>query len=80
MKSNLCVLLTLLLTTWVAAAQKKPATNPSGPTTPQEGKLKPGDAAPDFTLKLLDDKEGRTVTLSKLQGQKPVVLIFGSFT
>ncbi len=80
MKSNLCVLLTFLLAAGPAAAQKKPAANPSGPTTPQEGKLKPGDAAPDFTLKLLDDKEGRTVTLSKLQGQKPVVLIFGSFT
>ncbi len=54
--------------------------NPSGPTVPQQGNLKPGDAAPDFTLKLLDDKDGKTVTLSNLKGKKPVVLIFGSFT
>ncbi len=34
-------------------------------------------AAPDFTLKSLD---GKTVTLSKEIGEKPVVLIFGNFT
>jgi hypothetical protein len=39
---------------------------------------KPGDAAPDFTLKTADGKE--TVTLSKLVGPKPVVLVFGNFT
>ncbi len=33
--------------------------------------------APDFTLKSLD---GKTVTLSKEIGEKPVVLIFGNFT
>ncbi|MBM3984033.1 MAG: redoxin domain-containing protein [Planctomycetes bacterium] len=35
-------------------------------------------AAPDFTLKTLDGKG--TVTLSKLVGPKPVVLVFGNFT
>jgi thiol-disulfide isomerase/thioredoxin len=37
-----------------------------------------GDAAPDFTLKTADGKE--TVRLSKLVGEKPVVLVFGNFT
>jgi alkylhydroperoxidase family enzyme/alkyl hydroperoxide reductase subunit AhpC len=43
----------------------------------QEG---PGvdDPAPDFTLKTVDGTE--TVTLSKLVGPKPVVLVFGNFT
>ena len=38
----------------------------------------PGDAAPDFALRTPDGK--RTVRLSDFRGQKPVVLIFGSFT
>lgn len=37
-----------------------------------------GAAAPNFTLKTADGKE--TVTLSKLVGPKPVVLVFGNFT
>ena len=46
------------------------------------GSLEPGpkvdDSAPDFTLKTNDGKA--EVTLSKLIGPKPVVLVFGSFT
>ncbi|HEV3437974.1 MAG TPA: deiodinase family protein [Gemmata sp.] len=37
-----------------------------------------GEAAPDFTLKTVDGKE--SLTLSKLIGRKPVVLVFGNFT
>jgi hypothetical protein len=37
-----------------------------------------GDVAPDFTLKTHDGKG--EFTLSKLRGEKPVVLVFGSFT
>lgn len=37
-----------------------------------------GESAPDFTLKPVDG--GTEVTLSKLEGPKPVVLIFGNFT
>ena len=37
-----------------------------------------GEKAPDFTLKTNDGK--REVTLSKLVGPKPVVLVFGNFT
>jgi cytochrome oxidase Cu insertion factor (SCO1/SenC/PrrC family) len=43
----------------------------------REGKLKVGDAAPDFTLSDITGKT--TVTLSKLTG-KPIVLYFGSCT
>ncbi len=46
------------------------------------GAFSPGpsldEIAPDFTLKTVDDKE--EVTLSKLIGPKPVVLVFGNFT
>ncbi len=44
----------------------------------QEGSLKVGDRAPDVTLVALD---GSTpVRLSEHLGEKPTVLIFGSFT
>jgi hypothetical protein len=42
------------------------------------GKLNVGDIAPDFTLPLLD--HSGTVTLSSLRGDRPVVLVFGSYT
>ncbi len=42
------------------------------------GHLEAGQAAPDFTLKTVD---GATqITLSSFRGQKPVVLVFGSYT
>jgi hypothetical protein len=37
-----------------------------------------GNLAPDFKLKTLDGS--KSVRLSKFRGQKPVVLIFGSYT
>lgn len=42
------------------------------------GTLQPGDTAPDFSLPLLHGD--RTVTLSQEYRQKPVVLVFGSYT
>jgi hypothetical protein len=42
------------------------------------GRLEPGDAAPDFTLPTAD--HSRTVTLSEVWRERPVVLIFGSYT
>lgn len=42
------------------------------------GHLQVGDTAPDFALPLL--KGDRTVTLSNEYRQKPVVLVFGSYT
>jgi hypothetical protein len=42
------------------------------------GRLQAGDSAPDFALQELDGSG--QVTLSSFRGQKPVVLIFGSYT
>jgi thiol-disulfide isomerase/thioredoxin len=73
-----------------------PAVKPSSPTAGRPskatlvrglfrqeiGSLQPGpkldESAPDFTLKTNDGKA--EVTLSKLVGPRPVVLVFGSFT
>lgn len=44
----------------------------------REGRLKPGDAAPDFSLDTHDRKQH--ITLSSFRGEKAVVLIFGSYT
>lgn len=42
------------------------------------GKLRPGDAAPDFELSRQDG--AGSVALSEFRGKKPVVLVFGSYT
>ena len=42
------------------------------------GTLHNGDAAPDFRLPLLDGSS--SVELSSFRGNRPVVLIFGSYT
>jgi hypothetical protein len=42
------------------------------------GNIHAGDAAPDFTLPVLDSKD--TITLSSFRGKQPVVLVFGSYT
>jgi len=44
----------------------------------RSGRLAEGDAAPDFNLST-HDHSGR-VTLSSHRGQRPVVLVFGSYT
>ena len=47
-------------------------------TRARAGTLNVGDAAPDFNL-AAHDKSGM-VQLSSFRGQKPVVLVFGSYT
>jgi hypothetical protein len=42
------------------------------------GTLKTGDEAPDFTLSTVD--HSKRVTLSSHRGDRPVVLVFGSYT
>ena len=42
------------------------------------GRLQIGDTAPDFSLAPVHG--GRRVTLSEQYRQKPVVLVFGSYT
>lgn len=44
----------------------------------REGPLRVGDEAPDFRLPLVDGSA--QVLLSSFRGQKPVVLVFGSYT
>jgi hypothetical protein len=44
----------------------------------RKGTLQEGDIAPDFSLPVLDGS--RTVTLSAEMRERPVVLIFGSYT
>jgi hypothetical protein len=44
----------------------------------RQGSLAAGDPAPDFTLPT-HDRRG-TVTLSSHRGERPVVLVFGSYT
>ena len=42
------------------------------------GELRTGDAAPDFRLPTLD--KSAEVELASMRGQRPVVLVFGSYT
>jgi hypothetical protein len=44
----------------------------------RRGTLQVGDTAPDFTLPTYDHKQ--QVTLSSFRGNRPVVLVFGSYT
>jgi hypothetical protein len=44
----------------------------------RSGRLKVGDPAPDFDLKTVDKQSH--VQLASFRGQKPVVLVFGSYT
>jgi hypothetical protein len=46
--------------------------------TRREGKLEVGDRAPDITLVSLDG--GKPVTLRSGKRDRPLVLVFGSFT
>jgi len=43
------------------------------------GDLRPGDVAPDFALQKLGTRN-EAVRLSSFQGDRPVVLVFGSYT
>ena len=44
----------------------------------RKGQLRIGNAAPDFSLETNNHKE--RITLSTMRGEKPVVLVFGSYT
>lgn len=44
----------------------------------EEGRLKEGDEAPDVELRALVD--GKKENIKAFIGQKPLILIFGSFT
>jgi hypothetical protein len=65
-------------------SREQSGSRPGEVITPPERRARPadslkvGDPAPDFTLPDLSGK--KQVTLSQFQGQKPVVLVFGSYT
>jgi len=46
---------------------------------PRRGDLVEGDLAPDFNLRTTQDR-ARRVALSSYRGDRPVVLVFGSYT
>ncbi len=64
----------LTATAWSQPAGKSKAKG----ERPQEGKLQPGDDAPNFKLKKLNADE--EVELASFRGKRPVVLVFGSYT
>ncbi len=58
------------------AAQNKPQLGPkdgAGLAAADLARIKPGDAAPDFTL---EDQDGKAVSLSDYRNKKTVVLVF----
>ncbi len=68
-----------LLVALPAAATPPPqpgAHRPARPPRPPAPKV--GEQAPDFTLQLLNSEE--TVQLSSFIGERPVALVFGSYT
>ena len=75
LRNVLAVTLATLMIATAVDAQPKRRPNQRPPDN-----LKEGDAAPDFTLQLMDGKEGETITLSDYQGKRLVALIFGSYT
>ncbi len=74
----------VLLCQGIATAQRPGRPSSQRPSTRRPGdmrtndKLKVGDRAPDFTLKTPDGK--KSVTLSEHKGNRPVALVFGSYT
>jgi hypothetical protein len=69
-------LIAALASAQAPAVPKSPAGYGQG--VDRSGKFKPGDMAPDFSLKVMH-KETR-VTLAGFRGQRPVALVFGSYT
>ena len=58
---------------WALGSERREGARPSAPEV--------GQAAPDFTLRELGGPDGKgTVTLSSFAGDRPVALIFGSYT
>jgi len=68
-----------LLLTWLAAILLPAAAQSQRPGGRQQGAgPRVGEPAPDFKLQTKDGQ--REVQLSSFKGQRPVVLVFGSFT
>ena len=79
-KRILCLLF-LLGTVVAIGAGQTPTPSPTPARTPPPAphtNLKVGQAAPDFTLPTVDRKS--EVSLASFRGDRPVVLVFGSYT
>jgi len=66
---------------WAPAKPQQQANqqrNARGAPRGNRNPLSVGDAAPDFTLETLDHEN--EITLSSFHGDRPVVLLFGSYT
>lgn len=74
---NLCFLLALLAAAGCQTAPHTAARKRHPGDLRQPTKLRVGDPAPDFKLKRMD---GGEVRLSSFRGQRPVLLVFGSYT
>jgi hypothetical protein len=73
-----CVVLAAAATLTTPAWSQNPGQGKAKGERPQEGKLQPGDEAPNFKLRRLNAAE--EVELASFRGQRPVVLVFGSYT
>lgn len=72
----------LVLTGWLQSPdsrQLRAETTKKTPPPPPTPKVKVGALAPDFTLKYLDGKELKEVSLRDYRGKKNVVLAFYIF-
>ena len=80
MKNQFAFLAVILLS--VGCASVKPPLLNGGKGRPGDlrrvDRIHVGDRAPDFKLKTLDGS--RTIRLKDFRGQRPVVLVFGSYT
>lgn len=74
---NLCFLLALLAAAGCQTAPRAEVRKRHPGDLRRPTKLQVGDPAPDFKLKRMD---GGEVRLSSFRGQRPVLLVFGSYT
>ncbi len=65
-----------------AIPQIPPGADPAIYNMEDDGALRVGDRAPDFTLEQLTRKEEKAAPthLASFQGKRPVVIFFGSYT
>lgn len=71
------------LVTWVSSEVVMSADAPRSTVARRDNAPEEGAKAPDFTLTVLDEHQSETdetITLSSFEGERNVVLIFGSYT
>ena len=74
---NLCFLFALLTAAGCHTAPRAEVRQQRPGDLRQPTKLRVGDPAPDFKLKRMD---GGEVRLASFRSQRPVLLVFGSYT